>query len=702
MSSSKISRLSNIPSSATRQLRSIALPEKTTTLDPKLLDMLSKSPVPKDGAFSTFNSFHVQFASDVYEYFRHRLATESDLDDILDDLVEAKRQLNESLFQYIFEVFLIHKQQELPKDHPISKILLPDIMKRLPFLYITANQINSLTSPNGADATTNELKFHITGTEVDPEHKVAWYREDPWWNSHHWHWHVIYPVAGVIDEATGVKKTKDRQGELFYFMHQQMLARYDAERLGAGLARVVPFKDFREIMPGYDSHLIGNSGNFSYGPRPGGVVMPPVRPFMQYDIIEQEIRRQRIFDAIDSGYFQYFALEKNPTTGVDEPVKKFQKITIDLLGATVEANAGGIEKVSNENTYYGSLHNLGHRLIASAVDPADSMNWPKGVMGDVATAIRDPMFWRWHKFIDDTITRWVVKQRPHPFVNATKDPAAKVQQPGDEVIHIKSVNVVSAGSESLPRTPGHLYTTMEDYKFNLLHISPVTDQNYNIQALIKRINYETFNYEIEVENTGETKDVTVRIWIAPYLREIGMPGLDRRLFIEMDRFVTSLPKGVTNLKRSSELSTILQSPRLDEGELFDPSHTQVIGDDEDFCYCGVPRHMLLPRGKKGVNGANYKLFVTINDAIYDKIDDAHDRCGSVYCGLKSKKYPVKRDMGYPFDKPLAVAGKPEINEETTLREYVLPYNKNMHMSDIAIHWVGKSLLNLTRTPVAKS
>eukprot|EP01120_Amphizonella_sp_Union-15-10_P009098 TRINITY_DN337_c0_g2_i6.p1 TRINITY_DN337_c0_g2~~TRINITY_DN337_c0_g2_i6.p1 ORF type:complete len:705 (-),score=148.61 TRINITY_DN337_c0_g2_i6:34-2148(-) len=699
-----VARLSNIPQPAEKDLTTVALAApKTTTLDPKLLELLSHSPVPKEGSFSTFDSIHVRYASELYDYFRLRLATEDDLPDILDDLAEAKRRLNEQLFQYIFEVFLVHKQQELPKSHAINQIVLPDIIQRMPFLYVKGEQLKSITSPDGKDGTTNEMKFHVTGTEVDSEHKVAWYREDPWWNSHHWHWHVIYPVAGVLDPATGTKKTKDRQGELFYYMHQQMLARYDAERLGAGLAKVVPFKDLRDVMPGYDSHLVGTAGKFSYGPRPKNATMPTIRPFMQYDIIEQETRRQRIFNAIDQGYFQHFVIEKNPVTNVEEPVRKNTKITIDLLGATIEANAAGIEGISNENTFYGSLHNLGHRLIAAAVDPNDSMNWPKGVMGDVATAIRDPMFWRWHRFIDDTINRWIVKQPPHPFVNANKDPNAKVQLPGDEVLTIKAARVQSVGPESVTRNPGHLYTTMENYPMNLLHISPVTDQNYNINAYVKRINYETFNYEIDVENTGPEKEFSVRIWIAPYLKEIGAPGLDRRLFIEMDRFVVTIKTGAETIKRSSEFATILQSPRLDDTQLFDPDHATVIGDETDFCYCGVPRHMLLPRGKKGVNGALYKLFISINDAQYDKIDDAQDRCGSVYCGLKSKKYPVKRDMGYPFDKPLVVPGKPEITEEAVLMEYVLPFNKNMHMSDIALHWVGKEQLNLTRSrPVKKA
>ena len=42
-------------------------------------------------------------------------------------------------------------------------------------------------------------------------------------------------------------KVRPRHGELFFYMHQQMLARYDAERVGAGLRRVVPYADYSEI-----------------------------------------------------------------------------------------------------------------------------------------------------------------------------------------------------------------------------------------------------------------------------------------------------------------------------------------------------------------------------------------------------------------------------------------------------------------------
>jgi hypothetical protein len=49
----------------------------------------------------------------------------------------------------------------------------------------------------------------------------------------------------------------DRRGELFYYMHQQMLARYDAERISNGLGSVIAFsqwdKPVKEVFFDYSS-----------------------------------------------------------------------------------------------------------------------------------------------------------------------------------------------------------------------------------------------------------------------------------------------------------------------------------------------------------------------------------------------------------------------------------------------------------------
>jgi len=85
-----------------------------------------------------------------------------------------------------------------------------------------------LTSePKGQDANTNLFHFwqmpimpSQTASVREPEHALAYFREDIGLNLHHWHWHLVYPSSG---ETNVVKK--DRRGELFYYMHLQMLAR---------------------------------------------------------------------------------------------------------------------------------------------------------------------------------------------------------------------------------------------------------------------------------------------------------------------------------------------------------------------------------------------------------------------------------------------------------------------------------------------
>lgn len=60
-----------------------------------------------------------------------------------------------------------------------------------------------------------------TASDAEPEHRLAYFREDLGINLHHWHWHLVYPFSGTEEVVR-----KDRRGELFYFMHQQIVARY--------------------------------------------------------------------------------------------------------------------------------------------------------------------------------------------------------------------------------------------------------------------------------------------------------------------------------------------------------------------------------------------------------------------------------------------------------------------------------------------
>jgi tyrosinase len=65
------------------------------------------------------------------------------------------------------------------------------------------------------------IPTNLTASELEPEQRVAYFREDIGINLHHWHWHLVYPFEAASREVVN----KDRRGELFYYMHQQIIAR---------------------------------------------------------------------------------------------------------------------------------------------------------------------------------------------------------------------------------------------------------------------------------------------------------------------------------------------------------------------------------------------------------------------------------------------------------------------------------------------
>jgi tyrosinase len=97
-------------------------------------------------------------------------------------------------------------------------------------------------------------------TEPAAERALDWYREDPFANDHHAHWHIVYPRDGG-----GPSVIQRRHGELFFYMHEQMLARYDAERVVAGLERVKPHpRTDAQGRPDYGASIPEGYGSAGY------------------------------------------------------------------------------------------------------------------------------------------------------------------------------------------------------------------------------------------------------------------------------------------------------------------------------------------------------------------------------------------------------------------------------------------------------
>lgn len=200
-------------------------------------------------------------------------------------------------------------------------------------------------------------------------------------NSHHWHWHTVYPP--FPDKKLREVVEKDRRGELFYYMHNQMLHRYNIDRVNNDLPLVRPFNNFRiPMLEAYFPKLVRSENGQPFPPRQTNCFMSDVHRPKDNALLEVgdlERWRDRIYHAIDQG----FMVDNN-----GDKVLLTEDVGIDILANAIEASA-----CSPNFKLYGNLHNLGHNVIAYAHDPEDRYLESGGVMSLVETAMRDPIFY---------------------------------------------------------------------------------------------------------------------------------------------------------------------------------------------------------------------------------------------------------------------------------------------------------------------
>ncbi|XP_071956170.1 hemocyanin AA6 chain-like [Antedon mediterranea] len=577
--------------------------------------------------FSNFKKKHTDEAARVYNY----LISCDKFEDFVKAASYFKGILNEGLYLYALSVALAHRKDEHSFD-------IPFLWQLHPHAYFSNSRIRAalarlqLVKPTVAES--DIVSTFVTGTHRDPEFKISWWREDVGLNWHHAHWHQVYPWAGI--EINGKLTTKDREGELFYHMHQQMLARYDAERLAVGLLRVIPFDNWNiPIQEGYDSHLTNEYGTLQYAPRPSGMVLSDnyTDPTSPVTVHQQSYNWNRLLNAINTGKFQ-------------KKDNSYEDVNIDNLGAAIESS------VSSPNPdLYGSLHNYGHDLLSIITDPDGRYKQAMGVMGATETAVRDPVFFRWHKYIDNLFV--MHKNMLDPY---------SADDLGFKNIKLEEISVKVNDCDQNVLTTRMEYVNVDIYQ-SMYQGNP----QQSLQVSVYRVNHDEFEYNMKVKNAN-SKNVKAafRVFMAPSFDEHSDRfGLNeqRRLFIEMDKFVEEIPGNATHeIKRSSKLSSVVKPPGLSIKDILKEVETkrksteknvesECVCRRERYCECGLPQNILLPRGTE--SGMRFDLFVMVTDWGSDNCTDNLDQ-GTSYCGVKNQKYPDGRAMGFPFDRNIDV------------------------------------------------
>lgn len=597
------------------------------------------SALKKKSYFSLFNNKHRNEALMLFE----TLLNCKNWDPcIRNNLVYFREVMNEGVFVYSLYVTIYHSMLT-------RGILLPPLYEVTPHMFTNSEVIHKAYSSKMTQ-TSGKFKMAFTGSQKNPEQRVAYFGEDIGMNVHHVTWHMEFPFWWKDSYGYNL----DRKGELFFWVHHQLSARFDAERLSNNLNLVDELYWDRPIYEGFAPQTVYKYGG-EFPARPDNVKFEDVEGVAK--IRDLKIWEYRIRDAIAHGY----------VTGKDgSTIDILNDKGIDVLGDLIESS-----EYSVNPSYYGALHNTAHIVLGRQGDPLGKFNQLPGVMEHFETATRDPAFFRLHKYMDNIFKE--LKDRLPPY---TKE---EFSYEGIELLEFS--------------LQGTLETFFEDFEFSLINAVDDTPEveDVPITAVIRRLNHRPFSYKISARNDKDRREVAfVRLYLCPdeNMNGIFLDKVQQRWgCIEMEKYWMDLEPGITTgIRNNTESSVTIPDPPSFE-TLIKMTDAAVDAEQDDFGKanlarsCGIPDRLLLPKGS--TQGLNFKLMLLLTNAYketaikYGSAKWYHYGGTHAHCGLHGINYPDKRPMGFPYDRPV-----PDWRVFTDLKTFKSIPVKIYHKSEI--------------------
>jgi tyrosinase len=310
-------------------------------------------------------------------------------------------------------------------------------------------------------------------------------------------------------------------------------------------------------------------------------------------------------------------------------------------------------------------------------DPSRKYQIQPGAMNWDQTAPRDPVFYRWHKFVDVLFEEHRRNLKPHK-IRDLDFPGIEIQsfevELEPEEYHKKKVD------KPLDKK-NNFYTYMDTKEYTVFNLDPEKKVSIKKKNFLDHI---PFRYKIILKNKYKMDAmVLLRIFLAPETDE----PLDnwRNMFIELDRFVVTLDsadkKEIYDIQQRNNQSSVIRKPQLTVEDIES-------GKDDLSCgnFCGWPLNLLIPRGTK--DGMKGTLFILASDWTKDGVNPQETMQGPIsYCGLRgeSSVYPDIRPMGFPFDREVVDSNKDPIDDVAGLVELV----PNSFKTDVQLNYLGE-------------
>ncbi|KAK0083649.1 hypothetical protein PV325_008451 [Microctonus aethiopoides] len=393
-------------------------------------------------------------------------------------------------------------------------------------------------------------------------------------------------LAGyMIPEHSGVNIESQKyhigRGSHYFYLHQQLLAHYNLQRLSSGLGPIGDI-DYEHVKTPYHPHLQHING-LQFAGRSHDIYLTPY----YLDLVKNvHALERRIMNAIDAGYV---------ITPQQTFLSLYQPQGLSILGELIEGTGRSVNP-----RYYGSLQAVARQLLGNAPELSSIYDYTPSALDVLETSVRDPVFYKLYKRVVKLFERYQHSLPAYQYDDLVV--------PGVVIEKIAFPNLVTYIDES-----------MVDLHHGIVSPSEKAEHVVErVQGLVKRLNHKPYEYQIIVNSDKVISNAVVRVYLAPkydYDGKLVDISLHRNYFVELDQFVYELVEGKNVIVRDSHhaphfsqdypsvhhIKTYLDSAIRSQNPYYITEPQQIFG---------FPARLSIPKGRYG--GLPLQLLVVIS------------------------------------------------------------------------------------------
>nr|XP_029724541.1 hexamerin-1.1-like [Aedes albopictus] len=600
-------------------------------------DLFKEGFLSKGEIFSIYNYWYLKQTRMLFMFFYNSI----DWDTFYKNVIWARENTNEGMFIFALTLSVLHRPD-------LQGLELPAIYELEPYFFFNDDLIHDAMVRRMSDDEYGFYSGHDHNVAMSNytskfatnhygEGKLAYFTEDIGLNAYYYYYMLEYPYFLGGDEF-GLNK--DRRGELFLYMLQQLLARYYLERQSNALGDIEELSWEFPLKTGYNPMLRYWNG-IPFRTRENNFNMRGYDPMKLQLMKDHELRIRR---AIDAGFY-------NHANGTIFNLRTAE--AIDIIGNMVNGNADSIDF-----DYFKPLDVFARMILAQGdyYGVAEDL-WP-GPLMHYETSMRDPIYYQYLERVLGFY--WQFKSYLPPY--------------SVDELNYKGIQITNL-------TLDKLITYFEYFDADISNGLPFNRQNskqktkweYTVFARQKRLNHKPFNFTMLVESNITGKGV-IRMYMGPRFQNVRQLRLLKKYYVEMDQFIVDLEVGQNVINRSTKDFYYNVRDRTTYTELYKRVMRGIRNEkpyalDMSEAHCGWPDRLLLPRGLP--NGYDISFFIIISPHIPPKVPQYSTY--TMGCGAGSgSKYGDGLPFGFPFDREM------DVNHFNT---------KNMIFKDVTIHHI---------------